>query len=57
MLERLASFIINPADVTFRQARQTAQSFIEAGATHIVLNIAAIYQQKEVIPCLLQKII
>ena len=56
-LERLASFIINPADVTFRQARETAQSFLEAGATHIVINIAAFYQQEEVIPRLLNEII
>ena len=56
-LERLASFLINPADAAFRQARETAQSFIEAGATHIVLNIAAFYQQEEVIPRLLHEII
>jgi F420-dependent oxidoreductase-like protein len=56
-LERLASFLINPADTTFRQARETAQSFIEAGATHIVVNIAAFYQQEEVIPRLLHEII
>jgi len=56
-LERLASFLINPADADFRQARETAQSFIEAGATHIVLNIAAFYQQEEVIPRLLHEII
>jgi F420-dependent oxidoreductase-like protein len=56
-LERLASFIINPADTTFRQARETAQSFIEAGATHIVVNIGAFYQQEEVIPRVLHEII
>ncbi len=56
-LERLASFLISPADVTFRQARETAQSFIEAGATHIVVNIAAFYQQEEVIPRLLDAVI
>jgi F420-dependent oxidoreductase-like protein len=56
-LERLASFVINPADVTFRQARETAQSFLEAGATHMVLNIAAFYQQEEVIPRLLHEVI
>ena len=56
-LERLASFVINPVDVTFRQARETAQSFVEAGATHMVLNIAAFYQQEEVIPRLLDEII
>lgn len=55
-LERLAVWRINPADTTFRQARETAQSFIEAGATHIVLNIAAFYQQEEVIPRLLEEI-
>ena len=56
-LERLASFIISPADAAFHQARETAESFIEAGATHIVLNIAAFYQQEEVIPRLLHEII
>ncbi|HEY4384704.1 MAG TPA: LLM class flavin-dependent oxidoreductase, partial [Ktedonobacteraceae bacterium] len=56
-LERLAAILINPADAAFRQARETAQSFIEAGATHIVLNIAAFYQQEEVIPRLLHEII
>ena len=56
-LERLASFVINPADVTFRQARETAQSFIEAGANHMFLNIAAFYQQEEVIPRLLNEVI
>jgi F420-dependent oxidoreductase-like protein len=56
-LERLASFIINPADADFRQAREKAQSLIEAGATHIVLNIAAFYQQEEVIPRLLNEVI
>ena len=56
-LERLADFIINPADTDFRQARETAQRFIEAGANHIVLNIAALYQQEEVIPRLLQAVI
>jgi hypothetical protein len=34
-----------------------AQRFLEAGATHIVLNIAAFYHQKEVIPRLLQEVI
>jgi F420-dependent oxidoreductase-like protein len=56
-LERLGSFIINPADATFRQVRETVQSFIEAGATHLVLNIAAFYQQEEVIPRLLNEVI
>jgi F420-dependent oxidoreductase-like protein len=56
-LERLASFVINPADATFRQTRETVQSFIEAGASHIVLSISALYQQEEVIPRLLQEII
>jgi F420-dependent oxidoreductase-like protein len=56
-LERLADFIINPADTDFRQARETAQRFIEGGANHIVLNIAALYQQEEVIPRLLQAVI
>jgi alkanesulfonate monooxygenase SsuD/methylene tetrahydromethanopterin reductase-like flavin-dependent oxidoreductase (luciferase family) len=56
-LERLAAFRINPADAAFRQARETAQGFIEAGATHMVLNIAACYQQEEVIPRLLDEII
>ncbi|HTK11667.1 MAG TPA: TIGR03560 family F420-dependent LLM class oxidoreductase [Ktedonobacteraceae bacterium] len=56
-LERLASFLIHPTDTDFRQARETAQSFIEAGATHIVVNIAAFYQQEEVIPRVLQEII
>jgi len=49
--------LINPADVTFRQARETAQSFLEAGATHIVWNIAACYHQEEVISRLLHEII
>ena len=56
-IERLASFLIDPADVTFRQARETAQSFIEAGATHVVLNIAAFYQQEDVISRLLHEVI
>ena len=56
-LERLASFLINPADANFHQAREMTQSFIEAGATHLVLNIAAFYQQEEVIPRLLDEII
>ncbi|GCF09808.1 TIGR03560 family F420-dependent LLM class oxidoreductase [Dictyobacter arantiisoli] len=56
-LERLASFLIHPVDMTFHQARETAQSFIEAGATHIVVNIAAFYQQEEVIPRVLDQII
>jgi alkanesulfonate monooxygenase SsuD/methylene tetrahydromethanopterin reductase-like flavin-dependent oxidoreductase (luciferase family) len=56
-LERLVAILIHPADAAFRQARETAQSFIEAGATHIVLNIAAFYQQEEVIPRLLHEII
>ncbi len=56
-LERLASFLIAPTDVTFRQARETAQSFIEAGATHIVLNSGAFYSQEEVIPRLVHEVI
>jgi F420-dependent oxidoreductase-like protein len=56
-LERLTTILISPADTTFHQARETAQSFIEAGATHIVLNIAAFYQQEEIIPRLLHEII
>lgn len=56
-LERLASFIINPADTDFRQVRETAQSFIEVGANHIVLNIAAFYQQEQIIPRLIQEVI
>jgi F420-dependent oxidoreductase-like protein len=56
-LERLAGILINPADTDFRQARETAQSFIEAGANHIVLNITAFYQQEEVIPRLLREVI
>jgi F420-dependent oxidoreductase-like protein len=56
-LERLVDILINPADVGFRQAREAAQRFIEAGATHIVLNITAFYQQEEIIPRLLQEII
>ncbi len=56
-LERLASFLIYPADADFHQARETAQSFIEAGATHIVLNTTAFYQQEEVIPRLIHEII
>ncbi|GCE20832.1 TIGR03560 family F420-dependent LLM class oxidoreductase [Dictyobacter kobayashii] len=56
-IERLASFLISPADTTFRQARETAQNFIEAGATHIVLNIAAFYHQEGVIPRLLHEVI
>jgi F420-dependent oxidoreductase-like protein len=56
-LERLTTILISPADTTFHQARETAQSFIEAGATHIVLNIAAFYQQEEVVPRLLHEII
>jgi alkanesulfonate monooxygenase SsuD/methylene tetrahydromethanopterin reductase-like flavin-dependent oxidoreductase (luciferase family) len=56
-LERLAAFRINPADAAFRQARSTIQNFIEAGATYIVLNIAAFYQQEEIIPRLLDEII
>jgi F420-dependent oxidoreductase-like protein len=59
-LERLADILINPADAGFRQAREAAQSFIEAGATHLVLNIAAFYafyQQEEVIPRLLNEVI
>jgi hypothetical protein len=49
--------MISPADANFRQARETAQSFIEAGANHIVLNISAFYQQEEVIPRLLREVI
>jgi F420-dependent oxidoreductase-like protein len=56
-LERLASVMISPADANFRQARETAQNFIEAGANHIVLNISAFYQQEEVIPRLLREVI
>lgn len=56
-LERLANILISPADTTFRQARELAQRFIEAGATHIVLNITAFYQQEEVIQRLLQEVI
>lgn len=56
-LERLASFLISPADTDFRQARETAQSFIEAGANHVVLNTTAFYQQEGVIPRLLHEII
>lgn len=56
-LERLVTILISPTDADFRQARETAQSFIEAGANHIVLNIAAFYQQEEVIPRLLNEAI
>lgn len=56
-LERLAGFRINPSDTAFRQARETAQSMIEGGATHIVMNIVECSQQEEVIPRLLDEII
>ncbi len=56
-LERLATILIRPADTDFRQTRETAQSFIEAGATHIVLSIAAFYQREEVIPHLVHEVI
>jgi F420-dependent oxidoreductase-like protein len=48
-LECLAGFRINPSDTDFRQARETARSFIEAGVTHIVMNIVECFQQEEVI--------
>ena len=54
-LERLSSFLISPADADFHQARETAQSFIEAGANHIVVNIGAFYHQEEIIPRLLHE--
>jgi F420-dependent oxidoreductase-like protein len=56
-LERLANILISPADADFRQARETAQRFIEAGANHIVLNISAFYQQEGVIPRLIHEVI
>jgi F420-dependent oxidoreductase-like protein len=56
-LECLAGFRINPSDTTFRQARETAQSMIEAGATHIVMNIVECSQQEEIIPRLVNEII
>jgi F420-dependent oxidoreductase-like protein len=56
-LERLANVLISPADTDFRQARETAQSFIEAGANHIVLNPSALYQQEDIIPRLLREVI
>jgi F420-dependent oxidoreductase-like protein len=56
-LERLTAILISPADTDFRQARETARSFIEAGANHIVLSIAAHYQQEEVIPRLVHEVI
>jgi len=56
-LERLIPILIHPADVDFRQAHEMAQRLIEAGANHIVLNIAAFYQQEEVIPRLVHEII
>jgi len=56
-LERLAAFRINPSDTTFHQARETAQSMIESGATHIVMNIIECSQQEEIIPRLLDGII
>ncbi len=48
-LERVISFLVSPADTDFRQARETAQGFIKAKATHIVLNINAILQREMVI--------
>jgi len=56
-LERLAAFRLKPADADFRQARETAQIWIEAGATHLVLSIVELYQQEEVIPRLVDEII
>jgi alkanesulfonate monooxygenase SsuD/methylene tetrahydromethanopterin reductase-like flavin-dependent oxidoreductase (luciferase family) len=55
-LERLAAILVNPSDSAFRQARETAQGFIEAGATHIVLNISAFYPE-EIVPRLIDEII
>jgi F420-dependent oxidoreductase-like protein len=56
-LERLTAILVSPTDTDFRQARETARSFIEAGANHIVLSIAAHYQQEEVIPRLVHEVI
>ncbi|HTK11233.1 MAG TPA: TIGR03560 family F420-dependent LLM class oxidoreductase [Ktedonobacteraceae bacterium] len=44
-LERLAAKWVNPADSDFHQTRETVQSFIEAGATHIVFNTSMSYPE------------
>jgi F420-dependent oxidoreductase-like protein len=44
-LARLAMTVVNLADVDLQQARETAQSLIEAGATHIVLQPFGFYPE------------
>lgn len=56
-LGRLVLILIDPNDADFRQAREAAQRYIEAGATDIVLNPTALYQQEDIVSRLLHEVI